>query len=76
MTDTRTEISPDGRFEVEYWLTEGLHSQWRETPLVRDLTTRKTVLALKDQSLDASIQWHEAPGRFTLIMRRWRGPNG
>ncbi|QIQ87386.1 hypothetical protein [Erythrobacter sp.] len=74
MSGTRTETSPDGRFEVEYWLSEGLHSQWRETPRVRDLAARRTVFELQDESFDASVEWHEEPGRFTLFVRRW--PDG
>jgi hypothetical protein len=71
VSGTRTELSPDGRFEVEYWLSEGLHSQWRETPRVSDLEARRTVFELQDESFDASVEWHDMPGRFTLYVRRW-----
>ena len=74
MSDTRTETSPDGRFEVTYWAFERAPWQWVEAPEVRDLGTGETLFVFGDDNLDGAVIWGAAPGAFTIALRRW--PDG
>ncbi|MCL9999708.1 MAG: hypothetical protein NBV68_10010 [Erythrobacter sp.] len=74
MSDTETETSPDGRFEVTYRMSERMNGQWAATPEVRDVGSGAVILALTDERLDGTVMWGERPGRFVLGLRRW--PNG
>lgn len=71
MDDTRTEASPDGRFEVTYRMSERMNGQWAATPEVRDLASGAVILALTDDRLDGTVMWGERSGRFVLGLRRW-----
>ncbi len=71
MDDTRTEASPDVRFEVTYRMSERMNGQWAATPEVRDLASGAVILALTDDRLDGTVMWGERPGRFVLGLRRW-----
>jgi hypothetical protein len=73
VSGTETDMSPDGRFAVTYRLTEQMNGQWAATPTVRDLRSGAMIVALEDDCLDASVCWNEAPGGFSLAVRRWPG---
>jgi hypothetical protein len=71
MSDTETRISPDGRLEATFRMSEMAHGQWVATPALRDLVSGATILALTDWAIDGAVTWGDRPGRVTLALRCW-----
>ncbi|MFM7404020.1 MAG: hypothetical protein ACKO1N_08000 [Erythrobacter sp.] len=74
MTGSKTEVSPDGRFEVTYFESERMNGQWGATPTIHERVSGTTVLSLVDERIDGSVSWGEPSGHFSLLLRRWPDP--
>ena len=69
----RIELSPDGRFRIEYAENEGRMSHWVSTPAVFDTTRDEMIFALGGFPWHGEEAW-EADGRFTLVISQY--PHG